>query len=52
MTERLTPRIKAGEDLDAIVQSLVDDKSLDETHRRMGLAVVCEERERRWAEKK
>ena len=40
--------------LDVIVQALVADHSLDEVHRRAGLATVCEERERRFkdAEKK
>ena len=51
---RIEPRIRAGESLDDIVQSLVADRSLDEVHRRAGLDVVCEERERRFkdAEKK
>ena len=45
---RVEPRIRAGESLDDIVQSLVADKSIDEVHRRAGLAIVCEERERRF----
>jgi len=50
MRDRLAARLRAGEDLDQIAQSLVDDRSLDEVHRRVGLALVCEERERRLAE--
>jgi eukaryotic-like serine/threonine-protein kinase len=50
MRAALQPRIDAGEDLDALTDSIIRDGSLDLAHRRAGLVAVTAERERRIAE--